>query len=38
MRPVGTIPGMGEEGKENDGEVNPTMMYHKKFGNVTVYP
>jgi hypothetical protein len=31
MRPVETIPGMGERIKENDGGVNSTMIYCKNF-------
>jgi hypothetical protein len=32
MRPVETVPGMGGEGKkENDGEVNSTMIYYQNF-------
>jgi hypothetical protein len=32
MRPVETVPGMGGGGiKENDGGVNSTMIYLKKF-------
>jgi hypothetical protein len=31
MRPVESIPGMGGELKESDGEVNSTMIYCKKF-------
>jgi hypothetical protein len=42
MRPVETIPGMGEGGtKENDVVVNSTMiywMYCKIFVNATMYP
>jgi hypothetical protein len=39
MRPVETIPRMGERGiKENDGGVNSSMTYCGIFVNATRYP